>query len=127
MLVASTYPLEVVEANQWLQRNRSLNGRPLMEAAKQQPWDPSVQALVAVPDAMAVLNQDLRWTTELGNAFLAQQAGVMNAVQEMRARAQDNGNLSSTPQQTVGRSSPVSTKLWWVRLRRLCRSPPPSV
>ena len=101
MLVASTYPLEVVEANQWLQRNKNLSGQELMDAAKQQPWDPSVQALVAVPDALAMLNQDIRWTTDLGNAFLAQQADVMNAVQQMRARAQDNGNLSSTPQQTV--------------------------
>ena len=93
MLVASTYPLEVVEANQWLQRNRNLGGRELMDAAKQQPWDPSVQALVAVPDALAMLNQDIRWTTDLGNAFLAQQADVMNAVQQMRAQAQANGRL----------------------------------
>jgi hypothetical protein len=101
LLVASTYPLEIVEANQWLQRNRNLGGRELMDAAKQQPWDPSVQALVAVPDALAKLNQDISWTTDLGNAFLAQEADVMNAVQQMRARAQGNGNLTSTPQQTV--------------------------
>jgi uncharacterized membrane protein YgcG len=101
MLVASTYPLEVVEAEQWLQRNKNLTGRELMDAAKRQPWDPSVQALVAVPDALAELNRDIRWTTELGNAFLAQQADVMNAVQQMRARAQANGRLYSTQQQTV--------------------------
>ncbi len=101
ILVASTYPLEVVEANQWLQRNRNLHGQALVDAAKQQPWDPSVQALVAVPDALAKLNQDVRWTTDLGNAFLAQQSDVMNAVQRMRTRAQDNGRLASTPQQTV--------------------------
>jgi len=101
LLVASTYPLEVVEANQWLQQNKNLGGRELMDAAKQQPWDPSVQALVAVPDALAMLNQDIRWTTGLGDAFLAQQADVMSAVQQMRARAQANGNLHSTPQQTV--------------------------
>jgi hypothetical protein len=101
MLAASTYPLEVVEANQWLQRNKNLGGQALMNAAKQQPWDPSVQALVAVPDALAMLNQDIRWTTDLGNAFLAQQADVMNAVQKMRGLAQANGKLASTPQQTV--------------------------
>jgi len=101
ILVASTYPLEVVEASQWLQRNRNLQGQALLDAAKQQPWDPSVQALVAVPDALAKLNQDIRWTTDLGNAFLAQQADVMSAVQRMRVRAQTNGRLSSTPQQTV--------------------------
>jgi len=101
MLVASTYPLEIVEASQWLQRNKNLGGQQLMDAAKQQPWDPSVQALVAVPDALAKLNQDISWTTDLGNAFLAQEADVMNAVQQMRARAQGNGSLTSTPQQTV--------------------------
>ncbi len=101
ILVASTYPLEVVEANQWLQRNRNLRGPDLVNAAKQQPWDPSVQALVAVPDALAKLNQDIQWTTDLGNAFLAQQADVMSSVQRMRSRARENGHLSSTPQQTV--------------------------
>jgi hypothetical protein len=101
VLVASTYPLEVVEASQWLQRNRNLQGQALIDAAKQQPWDPSLQALVAVPDALAKLNQDIRWTTDLGNAFLAQEADVMSAVQRMRARAEADGHLSSTPQQTV--------------------------
>ncbi len=101
ILVASTYPLEVVEANQWVQRNRNLRGQALVDAAKQQPWDPSIQALVAVPDALARLNQDISWTTDLGNAFLSQQSDVMNAVQRMRARAQANGRLASTPQQTV--------------------------
>jgi hypothetical protein len=101
ILVASTYPLEVVEANQWLQRNRNLRGQELVNAAKQQPWDPSIQALVAVPDALARLNQDVRWTTDLGNAFLAQQAEVMTAVQRMRARARANDRLSTTPEQVV--------------------------
>jgi hypothetical protein len=101
ILVASTYPLEVVEASQWLQRNNKLRGQQLLDAAKQQPWDPSVQALVAVPDALSKLNQDIAWTIDLGNAFLAQEADVMNAVQLMRAGAQARGNLRSTPQQTV--------------------------
>jgi len=101
ILVASTYPLEVVEASQWLERNKNLSGQALLDAAKQQNWDPSVQALVAVPDALAKLNQDIRWTTDLGNAFLAQEADVMNAVQQMRSRAQAKGILTSTPQQTV--------------------------
>lgn len=101
VLVAATYPLEVVEANQWLQDNRSLTGTALMDAAKQQNWDPSVQALVAFPDVLARLNQDVRWTTDLGNAFLGQQKDVMAAVQRLRARAQANGKLRSTPQQNV--------------------------
>jgi uncharacterized membrane protein YgcG len=101
MFAASTYPLEIVEANRWLQRNRNLDSRALVNAAKQQPWDPSVQALVAIPDALAKLDEDIRWTTDLGDAFLAQQADVMDAVQRMRARAQTDGRLASTPQQTV--------------------------
>lgn len=101
VLVASTYPLEVVEAQQWLEHNKSLTGANLMNAAKQQNWDASVQALVAFPDVLAKLNQDVRWTTDLGNAFLAQQSDVMQAVQHMRALAQANGKLATTPQETV--------------------------
>src|SRR5580704_9861113 len=74
ILVASTYPLEVVEAQQWLQQNKHLTGHKLMDAAQKQNWDPSIQALVVFPDVLARLNQDIRWTTDLGNAFLAQQA-----------------------------------------------------
>jgi hypothetical protein len=101
VLVASTYPLEVVEANQWLQQNRQMTGTALIDAAKQQNWDPSVQALVAFPDVLTRLNQDVRWTTDLGNAFLGQQADVMAAIQRLRARAQANGKLRTTPQENV--------------------------
>jgi len=101
VLAASTYPLEVVEANQWLAQNRQLTGTALMDAAKAQNWDPSVQALVAFPDVLTRLNQDVRWTTDLGNAFLGQQADVMAAIQRMRARARANGKLQTTPQETV--------------------------
>jgi hypothetical protein len=101
VLVASTYPLEVVEAQQWLQRNGALKGQALMDAARQQNWDASVQAMVAFPNVLATMNQDVQWTTALGNAFLAQQSDVMAAVQRMRARAQANDKLASTPQQTV--------------------------
>ncbi len=101
ILAASTYPIEVVEAQQWLQQNRNLKGQALMDAAKQQNWDPSVQALVAFPDVLTRLNQDIRWTTDLGNAFLAQQADVMHAVQTLRMKAEANGKLKSTPQETV--------------------------
>ncbi len=101
VLVAATYPLEVVQANQWLQQNRQLTGTALIDAAKQQNWDPSVQALVAFPDVLTRLNQDVRWTTDLGNAFLGQQADVMAAIQRLRARAQANGKLRTTPQETV--------------------------
>jgi hypothetical protein len=105
ILVASTYPLELVQALQWLQRNPGLTGAALTQAAEQQNWDPSIQALVIFPDLVKRLNQDITWTTNLGNAFLGQQADVMDAVQRMRAKAQQAGKLSSTPQQTVTTTS----------------------
>ena len=101
VLAASTYPLEIVEAEQWVRQNGNLQGAQLVDAAKQQNWDPSIQALVAFPDALSLLSNDIRWTTALGDAFLGQQADVMNAVQVMRARAQANGRLATTPQQVV--------------------------
>ncbi len=101
VLAAATYPLEIAEAQQFLQQNPNLRGQQLIDAAKQQNWDPSVQALVAFPDVMTMLSRDIRWTTDLGNAFLAQQSDVMNAIQAMRARAQQNGRLQSTPQENV--------------------------
>ena len=101
ILVAATYPLELVQASQWLQQNRGLTGPALTQAAAQQNWDPSVQALVVFPDLIQRLTQDITWTTNLGNAFLAQQPDVMDAVQRLRARAEQAGKLSSTPQQRV--------------------------
>src|ERR1700730_14891783 len=64
ILAASTYPIEVVEAQQWLQQHRDLTGQKLLDEAKKQNWDPSVQALVAFPDVLALLNRDIRWTTD---------------------------------------------------------------
>jgi Protein of unknown function (DUF3300) len=101
VLAASTYPLEIVEAQQWLGQNGYLRGPQLVDAAKQQNWDPSVQALVIFPYALALLTRDVQWTTALGNAFLAQQADVMDAIQRLRARAQNSGRLRSTPQEIV--------------------------
>src|SRR6266568_114764 len=101
VLAASTYPLEIVEAAQWLRQNSALTGVALEDAAKRQDWDPSVQALVLFPDVLQRLSENIRWTTDLGNAFLAQQAGVMEAVQKMRSQALTSGNLTSTPQTVV--------------------------
>ena len=101
LLVATTYPLELVQAYQWLQANPGLSGGALTQAAQQQNWDPSVQALVMFPDVLKQLNQDITWTTNLGNAYLAQPQDVMNAVQQLRVQAQQAGQLPSTPQQTV--------------------------
>jgi hypothetical protein len=101
VLVASTYPLELIEAQQWLEQHPNLKGTALVDAAKAQNWDPSIQALVPFQEAIKRLTSDIRWTTDLGNAFLAQQADVMSAVQRMRARAKDSGKLVDTPQQKV--------------------------
>jgi hypothetical protein len=84
ILVACTYPRELVQVSQWLQRNRGLTGPALTQAAQQQNWNPSIQALVVFPDLVKQLNQDITWTTNLGNAFLSQQGEVMDAVQQMR-------------------------------------------
>ena len=96
-----TYPLDIVAAQQWLAKNPTLKGDALAQAAEQQPWDPSVQALVSLPDALKLLNENIEWTTELGDAFLAQQNEVMDAVQRMRAKAKDGGKLATTEQQKV--------------------------
>jgi len=87
ILIASTYPLELVQAHQWLQRTRNLKGPALTQAAQEQNWDPSVQALVVFPDVVKRLNDDITWTTNLGNAFLAQQQDVMDAAQRAPTRA----------------------------------------
>ena len=105
VLVASTYPLEIVEAARWLGQNSSLQGKALVDAAAKQSWDASVQALVVLPDLLKRLNQDISWTSDLGNAFLAQQEGVMEAVQRMRQKAQSNGALQSTKEQQVSTST----------------------
>lgn len=101
VLVASTYPLEVVEAKQWRARNRGLEGAALMEEAKRQQWDASVQSLVAFPEVLDLLTEDVGWTSALGDAFLAQEADVMAAVQRLRARARTSGKLVSTAEQVV--------------------------
>ena len=101
VLVASTYPLEIVEAARWLKEHSNLQGSELAGAAAKQPWDASVQALVMLPDVLSRLNQDVTWTSDLGNAFLAQQQDVMDAIQRLRQKASAAGALQSTPQQTV--------------------------
>src|SRR6201993_1059580 len=100
-LAASTYPLELIQLQQWLLKNPGLKDKALADTVAKQPWDPSVQALAALPDVVNRLANDIQWSTDLGNAFLAQQSDVMDAVQRMRKKAQDNGNLKSTEQQKV--------------------------
>jgi hypothetical protein len=100
-LVASTYPIDVVAAQQWLDKNSSLKGDALAKEAENQPWDPSVQALVSIPDALKRLSENIAWTKDLGDTFLAQESDVMDAVQRLRAKAKDGGKLESSDQQKV--------------------------
>ena len=101
VLAASTYPLEIIQLQQWLAKNPTLKGKALADAVAKQPWDPSVQGLADLPDLVKRLADDIQWTTDLGNAFLAQQNDVMEAVQRMRKKAQETGNLKFSEQQKV--------------------------
>ena len=100
-LVASTYPLEIIQLQQWLEKNKNLKDKALASAVQKQNWDPSIQAMAAFPDVVKRLADDIQWTTDLGNAFLAQESDVMNAVQRMRAKAQSKGTLKTNAQQKV--------------------------
>lgn len=100
-LVASTYPLELIQLQQWLDKNKNLKGKAQTDAVSKQTWDPSIQAMAALPDVVKRLADDIQWTTDLGNAFLAQQSDVMDAVQRMRQKAQGAGALKSNEQQKV--------------------------
>lgn len=101
ILTASTYPLEVVEAERWVNEHPNLQGAALQDAMQQQPWDPSVKGLTAVPQVLAMMSDKLDWTQQLGEAFLAQPNDVSNAIQQLRAKAQATGNLKSSKQITV--------------------------
>ncbi len=100
-LAASTYPLEIIQLQQWMDRNKNLQGKALGDAVAKQPWDPSVQALVATPDVVQRMAGNIQWTTDLGNAFLAQQSDVMDAVQRLRGKAESKGTLKTSAQQKV--------------------------
>ncbi len=101
ILMASTYPLDVVQAARFVKENPNLKGDQLNEALKKENWDDSVKSLVSFPQVLAMMDAKLDWTQKLGDGFLAQQSGVMDAVQRLRARAHAEGTLNSTPEQTV--------------------------
>ena len=101
ILAASTFPEQVVDADRWVQSHPDLKGEALAQAVDQLPWDPSVKALAAFPSVLGNMDKNLSWTSSLGDAYYNQEQGVMDAIQEMRRRAQEAGHLHSTPQQTV--------------------------
>ena len=100
-LVASTYPVELMQLQQWMGKNTSLKDQALADAVAKQPWDASIQGLAPFPDVVEMLAGNIQWTSDLGNAFLAQQPDVMAAVQRMRVKAQGTGTLKTTEQQKV--------------------------
>src|SRR5271169_702830 len=101
VLVASTYPLEIIQLQQWLTKHSDLKDKALSDAVMKENWDPSIQSMAALPDVVKRLSDDVKWTTDLGNAFLAQESDVMDAVQRMRVKAQGAGNLKSNEQMKV--------------------------
>ncbi len=100
-LMASTYPLDVVEAARFIKANKDLKGDAMVKAAGAKNWDPSVQSLTAYPQVLEMMNDKLEWTQELGDAVLADEARVMQTVQGLRQKAQAAGNLKSNEQQKV--------------------------
>ena len=101
VFMASTYPLEIVQAARWSKEHPEVKGDAVAKEMEKQTWDASVKSLVAFPDVLTMMNEKLDWTQKLGDAFLAQQKDVMDAVQRLRTKAKDAGNLKSSKEQTV--------------------------
>jgi hypothetical protein len=101
VLMASAYPLDIVQAERWLEANKNLKGDALKAAVDKQSWDDSVKSLVATPDVLQLMSSKLDWTQKLGDAVVAQQADVMDAIQRLRTKAQANNKLQSTKEQKV--------------------------
>lgn len=107
ILIAATYPLEVIQADRWVQRNKHLSTERRLAAADDKGWDPSVKALVATPDVLQRMSEDLEWTQAVGEAFLAQQEDVLASIQVLRDRAYAAGNLRSDERVIVQREPDV--------------------
>jgi hypothetical protein len=101
VLMASTYPIEIVQADRFAKKNKNIKGEKLMEAAKNEDWDPTVKSLLEFPEVLEMMSEKLDWTTKLGDAFLAQQKDVMDSAQRLRKKAQESGNLQTTKEQKV--------------------------
>jgi hypothetical protein len=121
VLMASTYPLEVVQAARWAKDNPGVKDKALEDAMAKQPWDPSVKSLTAVPQVLQQMNDNLGWLQKLGDAFLAQREDVMGTVQTLRGRAAAKGNLKTSPEQVV-KTETVETKTVYI-----IESPQPEV
>jgi hypothetical protein len=107
ILMASTYPLEIVEAYRWQQKNAGLKDKALEEALKDQDWDPAVKSICGLPSVLKQMNDSLDWTQDLGDAFLGQKEELMKTVQAMRKKALEAGNLKSSEQQKVSQEGDI--------------------
>ena len=105
VLIAATYPVQVVQAARWTAENPGLEGDAALAASEDQQWDASVHALVAFPELLARMNEDLEWTQRVGDAFLAQESAVLDTVQQLRTRAYDTGNLRTSEKVRVVRET----------------------
>src|SRR6476646_6065985 len=105
VLMGSTYPLEVVQAARWVAENKNLKGDALKAEVDKQGWDESIKSLTATPDVLKMMSDKLDWTQKLGDAVLAQHTDVMDSIQRLRAKADANDKLKSTPQQKVSKKS----------------------
>jgi hypothetical protein len=120
ILAAATYPSEIVEAEKWIEQHKDLNGDKLAKEVNKQSWDASVKALTQFPAVLANMNRNLAWTSELGDAYVNQQQDVTQAIQTMRQRAQQAGNLKTTSQETVSNKGqtiviePAATEMVYV-------------
>jgi hypothetical protein len=107
IFMASTYPIEVVQADRWAKQNKGLKGDALKAALEKQSWDDSVQALTTFPEVLNMMSEKLDWTQKLGDAFLAQQKDVMETVQKLRQKAAETGNLKNSKEQEVKKEGDV--------------------
>ena len=107
IVAASSYPTEVVEADRWLQKHSELRGQAFAQEVDSQSWDPSVKALTQFPSVLATMDTNLSWTSSLGEAYANEPQTVLDAVQVLRRRAQQAGNLNSTPQEAVTSDGPT--------------------
>jgi len=104
ILAAATYPEQIVEAGKWMEKHKDLESGKLAKEVNKEHWDPGVKALTQFPAVLANMNQNLAWTSELGDASVNQPQDLNQAIQDMRQRARQAGNLKTTPQQTVNTS-----------------------
>jgi hypothetical protein len=109
VLMASTYPLDIVSADRWVKANPNLKDKALEDALQQQPWDPSVKSLCVFPQVLTMMSEKLDWTQKLGDAFLAQQADVMKTAQDLRQKAAAQGSLKDTKEQKVVQTTENNT------------------